>query len=155
MAIEQVKIKRRTSTEDAEMDITPMIDITFLLLIFFLVASKMDTAGDVTLPPANNGVAVSVDDSVIITVEAGPDGKGRVYKGDNKDGSNLIVGDDETQAEAIAAYVDEVMLGEAKQHVLIKAAKDVKHKVVNAVAKAVGKSTAEFETLHVAVLEED
>ena len=33
---------RKRRFDDAEMDITPMIDITFLLLIFFLVASKMD-----------------------------------------------------------------------------------------------------------------
>ena len=29
---------------DAEMDFTPMIDMVFLLLIFFLVASKIDQA---------------------------------------------------------------------------------------------------------------
>ena len=32
----------RRKRDDDEMDITPMIDITFLLLIFFVVASKMD-----------------------------------------------------------------------------------------------------------------
>lgn len=153
MAIEQINIKRRKSGEDDEMDITPMIDITFLLLIFFLVASKMDTAGDVTLPPARNGVAVTVDNSVVLTIEAGADGKGRVYKGDTKDSGSLISGDEEERADAIAAYVDEIMLGQAKEHVLIKAAKDVKHRVVSEVAKAIGKSEA-AENLHVAVLEE-
>ena len=38
------------NTEDAEMDITPMIEITFLLLIFFLVASKMDSPASGELP---------------------------------------------------------------------------------------------------------
>lgn len=154
MAIEQINIKRRKSTEDDEMDITPMIDITFLLLIFFLVASKMDQAGDVTLPPATHGVTVSVDNSVVLTVQAGSDGTGLVYKGDSSDVGNLIPGDEETRAEAIAAYVDEIMLGEAKEYVLIKAAKDVQHKVVSGVAKAIGKSSA-AESLHVAVLEEN
>ena len=131
-----------------------MIDITFLLLIFFLVASKMDQAGDVTLPPARHGVAVSVDNSVVLTVQAGPGGAGLVYKGDSSEPVNLFHGDEEERAEAIAAYVDEVMLGEAKEHVLIKAAKDVQHKVVSGVAKAIGKSKA-ATNLHVAVLEEN
>ena len=34
-------LKSRQQLEDTEVDITPMIDITFLLLIFFLVASRM------------------------------------------------------------------------------------------------------------------
>ncbi len=33
-----------------------MIDIVFLLLIFFLVASKMDESAAVRLPPARHGV---------------------------------------------------------------------------------------------------
>jgi hypothetical protein len=45
------------------------------------------------------------------------------------------------------------MLGQSKDHVLIKAAKDVKHRVVSRVAKAVGKSKV-AETLNVAVLDE-
>lgn len=32
----------RKKREDDEMDITPMIDITFLLLIFFIVCSTME-----------------------------------------------------------------------------------------------------------------
>ncbi len=32
----------RRPLDDSEMDITPMIDITFLLLIFFLVAARLD-----------------------------------------------------------------------------------------------------------------
>lgn len=153
MALEQIKIKRRKTDDDAEMDITPMIDITFLLLIFFLVASKMDTPGSVELPVAKNGDSVTLDNSVILTVDVAADGKALVYKGQNKDSSNLIGGDEETQADAIAAYVDEVALGEAKETVIIMAAKGVKHGVISDVAKAVAKSDSEA-SLHVAVLDE-
>ncbi len=45
----------RRPLEDAEMDITPMIDITFLLLIFFLVASRLDEDAPVELPTARYG----------------------------------------------------------------------------------------------------
>ena len=37
---------------DGEMDITPMIDVTFLLLIFFMVASTMQGTPDIDVPPA-------------------------------------------------------------------------------------------------------
>ena len=37
---------------DVDMDITPMIDVTFLLLIFFLVASRVAQDTEVTLPAA-------------------------------------------------------------------------------------------------------
>jgi len=48
-------LKPRRQLEDTEMDITPMIDVTFLLLIFFIVASKMDESANVPLPPAAPG----------------------------------------------------------------------------------------------------
>ena len=47
--------KRKRSLEEAEMDITPMIDCTFLLLIFFLVTSKMKPELAVDLPKAKHG----------------------------------------------------------------------------------------------------
>ena len=43
MADEETGIApRKTRTEEAELDITPMIDVTFLLLAFFVFVSKMD-----------------------------------------------------------------------------------------------------------------
>ena len=38
-----MRLVHRPMPNDGDMDITPMIDITFLLLIFFLVATRMDT----------------------------------------------------------------------------------------------------------------
>ena len=45
--------------EDTEMDITPMIDCTFLLLIFFLLTFKADEGATIPLPPAKYGIPVS------------------------------------------------------------------------------------------------
>ena len=39
-------VKKARAATDAEMDITPMIDVTFLMLIFFLVASTPDSRAD-------------------------------------------------------------------------------------------------------------
>ncbi|MCC9643093.1 biopolymer transporter ExbD [Rhodopirellula sp. JC740] len=45
-------MKRNRGTEDASINLTPMIDVVFLLVIFFMVSSKMDS-GD-------SGVQVNV-----------------------------------------------------------------------------------------------
>ena len=63
-----VPLVRRARTDDAEMDITPMIDVTFLLLIFFLVCSSPDQQNSVDLPKARYGTGVDKKNSVVITV---------------------------------------------------------------------------------------
>ena len=40
--------------DEGELDMTPMIDVTFLLLIFFMIASTMKPAGEEQLAPAKH-----------------------------------------------------------------------------------------------------
>ncbi len=47
--------RRKRSDLDGDLDITPMIDVTFLLLIFFMVTSTMQATPDKELPPAVSG----------------------------------------------------------------------------------------------------
>ncbi len=47
--------RRRPATEEMDLDITPMIDVTFLLLIFFMVASTMQATAENDIPPAKHG----------------------------------------------------------------------------------------------------
>ena len=63
------RASRRFTQSDDEMDITPMIDITFLLLIFFLVASTPDRQTAVDLPTARFGRGVSQNNAVITGTE--------------------------------------------------------------------------------------
>ena len=55
---------------EEEMDITPMIDVTFLLLIFFVVCSTMDPVKIGDIPDAENGSPVSAKESAVIYVKA-------------------------------------------------------------------------------------
>ena len=147
-------LKRPRRKEDDEMDITPMIDITFLLLIFFLVASKMDEAAALKLPPARHGVPVGARNAVVISVTGGgPDGGALIYRGENLKTGDLFKGDPVQQEEAITDYVEtQIETNTDLQYVLIKAEEDVKHADVARVAKAVGKSEA-AQQLYVAVME--
>lgn len=149
-------LKPREALEDTEMDITPMIDITFLLLIFFIVSSKMDPSSNVPLPPAKTGVAVPVKASIIISVGPGDtaDAPAKVYKGDGINPENAFEGGDlAAQEEAIAAYVEDAMQEDpTKLYVLIKAAKGIKYREVSRVQDAVSKPES-VKQLHIAVME--
>jgi biopolymer transport protein ExbD len=148
--IDQQSLTAARSIDDSEMDITPMIDLTFLLLIFFIVAGRIDQQAPIHLPPARHGSAVSVKSSVILTVtQRGTDGAD-VYLGDGKDPDQLLDSSDlEAQSAAITEYVEQE-IESGKETVLIKAEKGVRHRDVARVSRAVGKVRRD---LYVAVLE--
>ena len=145
-------IVRRPIKDTADLDITPMIDITFLLLIFFLVSSTSDAQTSVDLPSARHGQGVNERTSTIVTVDA-PTGGGpaRVYLGDGTAGKRLA-DDHDAQNEQITQAVQEGF-GNGKETVLIKAAKGVLHREVSRVAAAAGQ--VEGIKLHLAVFEVD
>ncbi len=140
----------RRPLEEADMDITPMIDITFLLLIFFIVASRIDAETQISLPTARNGVAVATKNSVVISL-AGAE-PATIYKGDGTvTGTELSSEDPADQESEIVDYIQRAM-DEGKTNVILKAEKSVKHREVSRVAKAVGQ--LDDARLYVAVMEE-
>lgn len=153
-AIDEAPFKLpRRKLEEAEMDITPMIDITFLLLIFFLVASRVDSDTEVPLPPAATGTAVATKNSVMLSLTRGPGDSVTIYKADGaKQGTELSSSDPADQESEIASYVEEAMTNENKETVILKAEKSVKHREVARVAKAIG--LVDGARLYVAVLEQ-
>ena len=147
-------LAHRPMPNDGDMDITPMIDITFLLLIFFLVATRMDTESAIELPEARNGTAVASKNAVTFTVTRGEGDRAFIYKGDGAVSENLLASTDlAKQEQDIAAYVEAgVNAPIPKQHVIIKAEREVKHREVARVARAVGQ--VPDVPLYVAVYEE-
>ena len=135
------------------MDITPMIDITFLLLIFFLVASRMTDEAFIKLPAARNGTAVSSDTSVIITLAKGTGEDAIIYKGDGAypetELTSINLEDQQTELEG---YIENGLTVDSKQQVLIKAEEGVRHRDVARVARAAGEAKA--AVMYVAVMEE-
>lgn len=144
---------RSKTFEETEMDITSMIDLTFLLLIFFLVAGKMDPSGALQLPPARYGKPVVEKSSIIVTLAAGEEGKAIVYCGNGIVDQNRIGGGDlAAQEEKVAGYVEKEFLAGAKENVLIKAAKGIKTREVMRIAKAATRNES-VQQLYVAVTE--
>ena len=63
---------RANRKDDLDVNITPLIDVVFLLLIFFMVSTTFDRESqiEVTLPEAAIDVPVSADISIEITINA-------------------------------------------------------------------------------------
>ena len=127
---------KRTPMESAEMDITPMIDCTFLLLIFFVLTSTMESK-TLELPKAKHGAAAVEQNCVIIVLGGGGGSPAKVYLSSSVDEDQLVTGSAEDQEKAVAQYViREVRAHPEKKGVLIKAAAGVKHRDVARIAKA-------------------
>lgn len=138
--------------DDVEMDITPMIDITFLLLIFFLVCATPDQEAAIELPKARHGKGVGERNSVFITISDEGVDSAPVYLADGKIGESLPDDPDERK-ELIRQAVEKGRRDEQKENVLIKADRNVAHREVAAVIKAV--SSVEGAKIHLAVTEAD
>jgi len=136
--------------EEAEMDITPMIDVTFLLLIFFLVTSLPDQKTAIELPKADHGVGVSQLHSVIFTVAEGGLDAAPVYAADGRVPGTELSDDLNTRRKQIGELVGKGMR-EGKSNVVIKGDKNVAYREVARVVKAV--SQVKGVAIYLAVLE--
>ncbi|HEY6565173.1 MAG TPA: biopolymer transporter ExbD [Pirellulaceae bacterium] len=142
---------RRLRLENVEMDITPMIDITFLLLIFFLVASRMDRGIALSLPEARHGTAVITKDSVVISLKARGHGEADIFRGSALQAKDRVEGvAPERLAEELGDYVRAEMR-EGKNHVVVRAEKRVRHRHVDQVLRAL--ATVPGVPVYLAVLE--
>jgi biopolymer transport protein ExbD len=138
--------------EDADLDITPMIDMVFLLLIFFLVASTPDQQTAIELPPAQHGIAVSQSDAVIFTLGEGGLGAAPAYAADGRIPGTELPDDAEERSNRVRELVEQGYR-ENKSNVVIKGDKNVAHRDVDRLIKAV--SQVNGVKIHLAVLESE
>lgn len=126
---------------DDEMDITPMIDMTFLLLIFFVLTSKMTAEQSYEVPPAKHGSSIAAKNCVVITVTRGIGDNPIVAKGDG----SVFSDDPEQQAAEIAEYVQLQMETGGKTEVLVRAEGNVTAKQLKKVELAIGEVLGDME----------
>lgn len=151
--------KRKRNPDDGELDITPMIDVTFLLLAFFVVVSKMDPQAAVELPKASYGESVPDKNCItlIVVLDKDNDQKVDIYKGRSMGKDTLIPpGDEDAQEEEIGAWVEnQLSTYPTKEAILIKAAGKVKTGVIEMVKRGVGQSElAKTRKIYVGIEEE-
>lgn len=149
---------RKPIREDAELDITPMIDIVFLLLAFFVVVTKMDPTTAVDLPKAQYGLAVPEKNCVVFVVTQGLTPQSAfIYKGRGKEDSARIPdGDPIEQETLIADYVEEQLSARPEvTAVLIKAESTVRTGAVELVKRGIAGSDLGREREMYVGVEED
>lgn len=114
-----------------EPDFTAMIDMTFILLAFFIVTSTMEVGSTLLLPPARSGEGLQ-DQAVVISIYY--DGETpEVYLSDNKK---------EDGPASMGEVTNYVAQGIAQQRtrVLIKADRETPSGFVEEVARAAGRA---------------
>jgi biopolymer transport protein ExbD len=143
----------RKKRDDDEMDITPMIDITFLLLIFFIVCSTMDPTKIGTIPEADNGLAIAAKNSAVIFINPG---SGDEVILSRMDGTNFSA-DEDAQATEIIEYITEELeksLGASKQHVMLFGDANVEVGKVTRIQKIIGDAFEDLDSTFIAVKEQ-
>ncbi len=96
--MESLKFKRHLKLDEDRLDVTPLIDVVFLLLIFFMLTSTfvLQPGIKVKLPKAITSEALK-EENLVIVITAG----GKIYL------DNEIISSDELSAKLGEAAQDE------------------------------------------------
>ncbi|MDC0935025.1 biopolymer transporter ExbD [Pirellulales bacterium] len=75
LTTEELEDARPKGGDEGDMDLTPMVDVTFLLLIFFMITAAFAVQKAINVPPVNEDEAVTEvvesteDDSIVVRVD--------------------------------------------------------------------------------------
>ena len=117
--------RRRADTEEADINITPMLDIVFIMLIFFIVTTSFTKETGVTIikPVAEQAVALQ-NGTILIAVRPNDDiwmAKRQVElrevrqmveraRAENPEGSVVIVADKGSRIGTVTQVMDQVKM---------------------------------------------
>ena len=142
-------IARKAVSETPEFDITAMVDLVFMMNIYFLVTFVTVALAEVDLPAATHVAPLDGDSSVLITLVAGGDDQpAAIYIGDLEKGERI--GNRDQIEDRVRAAVENGA-ADGKTDVLLKAEKDVKLADLFRVSAAA--SGVEGMKMNVAVME--
>ncbi len=111
---------RSERRDEVDLDITPLIDVVFLLLIFFMVSTTFEHNSEIniTLPSSSKEVTEAKPDAVNV----GLDAQGNVYINDK----SLV----NAQLETIKAALSDALVGLNEPPVIISADSNATHQSV-------------------------
>ena len=143
-------ILRQPHREVPEFDITAMVDLVFMMNIYFIVTFVTVSMTQVDLPAASHVAPLDAESSVVLTVEGGGTKPVVVYLGEREKGT--AIRDVDAQDERVRAAVEQG-LAEGKHEVLLKAEKTMRLGDLFRISSAA--SSVEGVKLNVAVMEKD
>lgn len=149
-------IARRPDPEPPEFDVTAMVDLVFMMNIYFLVTFVTVALGELNLPAARHVTALDANSAVILSLVRSLDGKSvTLYVGDGDKGE--AINDPGQQEQRIQAAVEQG-IADGKKAVLLKAEKKVRTGDQFRIATAATSGNvegAEKLKLYIGVLEKD
>ena len=117
--------RRHAKTEEAEINITPMLDIVFIMLIFFIVTTSFtkETGAAITKPVAEQAIALR-NGTILIGVRSNDDiwmnkrlielrevrSMVEQAKAENPKGSVVIVADKDSRIGTVTQVMDQVKM---------------------------------------------
>jgi biopolymer transport protein ExbD len=117
--------KRHAHTEDAEINITPMLDIVFIMLIFFIVTTSFtkETGATIVKPEAEQAISLR-NGTILIGIKSNDDiwmskrlielrevrSMVEQAKAENPKGSVVIVADKDSRIGTVTMVMDQVKL---------------------------------------------
>lgn len=111
--------RRLRVLEESVMDMTPMIDVTFQMLIFFMFTNQLANPNPITVPEAAYGKGVLPDGKQVVLIDV----EGRYYLGENTRPEDI----EPSLDSAIRTISDNASLSDIPLDVIISAHKDSKH----------------------------
>jgi len=111
-----MRLRRHSQQDEPQVDLTPMLDIVFIMLIFFIVSTSFIRPSGIDVEPP---VAASARPQTSATVEVGIDADGQLH-----------VAGQQVEAERLAIHVERLLSRQPGQSVLIRADAKVAHGVV-------------------------
>ncbi|QDP00567.1 ExbD/TolR family protein [Thalassotalea sp. PS06] len=114
-------IKRAHETDEAEVDMTPMLDIVFIMLIFFIVTTSFvkESGLDVNRPKASKSEPNPKKKSILVRV--------------NEYG-NIIINNRQVDPERVSAYVESLLAENPTETLVLDAHEDAAHETIVIVA---------------------
>ena len=141
---------RRPDEEMPEFDVTAMVDLVFMMNIYFLVTFITVAMGEMNLPSADHATPLDADTAVILSLVRSLDGESvTVFLGDGDKGEAI---DDVVQQEQKVTAAIEEGVAAGKTAVLLKAESKVRLADMFRISSLVAGHDLK---LHVAVLERD
>src|SRR4051794_14075262 len=126
-------IVKKPIHDEARFDITAMIDLVFMMNIFFLVTSIFTSLAEIDLPKAKHVMPADLDQAVVVTMVPGGSDGSLLFIADGTKGEPIA---DPVQQEKRVREAVEASVAAGKKQLVIKADSQVLHRDVSRVAAA-------------------
>lgn len=129
-------VKRRPMHDEAKFDITAMIDLVFMMNIFFLVTSVTAALAEMDLPVAKHVMPSDPDSSIVFTIVADT-GSGSAEMTIDEGKETFLLADMDMHEKRIRDLIEAAVRADRKT-VLIKAEKSVRLRDISRVGAVAG-----------------